>query len=368
MFAFRKKDKEKEKDKKEKKEKEKREKKEKKEKTKPLVTPEEMSRLEEVKKGVFRRFSDRDKHHKSPHKSDSGESVGKSDSSESNLSGSSGRPSPTKEVPQSSNDGYGAKNVVGNPPPILPKPKSILKEKSKFYDGSRTVAHNIDDTKVLQQNTRMNQEMSGLMEETETMKIQQLQASPQKPQPKPRRVVENNHVSEKNENADVFPDFSEKSFDQNLKLPMIKPPKPPRTRELVIKRTPAGDFGFSLRKGILPDIGAGGDCNMPVATCTFAEPGIGPKSLNTGLIPGDRLIEVNGINVETKTREEIVEMIKTCGETVTLRVQPIPELIELSVRPGKDGGTLDVQDDVVMGGTLKRSGSIRYKKGVRLKY
>jgi hypothetical protein len=59
-----------------------------------------------------------------------------------------------------------------------------------------------------------------------------------------------------------------------------------------------------------------------------------------------------------------VELIKAAGETMVLKVQPIPELIELSVRPGKDGAAIDVQEDVVRGGTLKRSGSMRYKKPV----
>jgi hypothetical protein len=42
----------------------------------------------------------------------------------------------------------------------------------------------------------------------------------------------------------------------------------------------------------------------------------------------------------------------------------IPELIELSVRPASDGGKIEIQDDVVKGGTLKRNASLRYKKGV----
>ena len=62
----------------------------------------------------------------------------------------------------------------------------------------------------------------------------------------------------------------------------------------------------------------------------FAEPGAGTKDLALGLVPGDRLVEINGHNVESKSRDEIVEMIRQSGDSVRLKVQPIPELSELS--------------------------------------
>ncbi|CAJ1064269.1 unconventional myosin-XVIIIa-like isoform X9 [Xyrichtys novacula] len=62
----------------------------------------------------------------------------------------------------------------------------------------------------------------------------------------------------------------------------------------------------------------------------FAEPGAGTKDRALGLAPGDRLVEINGINVENKSRDEIVEMIRQSGETVRLKVQTIPELSELN--------------------------------------
>lgn len=53
----------------------------------------------------------------------------------------------------------------------------------------------------------------------------------------------------------------------------------------------------------------------------FAEPGTMVQHHNeTGLLPGDKLLEVNGIPVEEKTREEIIDMIKASGESVTLKV------------------------------------------------
>ena len=42
---------------------------------------------------------------------------------------------------------------------------------------------------------------------------------------------------------------------------------------------------------------------------------------NSCLYPGDRLLEIEGINVETLSREDIVSKIKNAGTQVTLLVQ-----------------------------------------------
>lgn len=53
----------------------------------------------------------------------------------------------------------------------------------------------------------------------------------------------------------------------------------------------------------------------------FAEPGALVQHNNdTGLLPGDRLIEVNGINVDDKSREEIIDLIKSSAGSVTVKV------------------------------------------------
>ncbi|XP_008564570.1 PREDICTED: unconventional myosin-XVIIIa isoform X3 [Galeopterus variegatus] len=124
------------------------------------------------------------------------------------------------------------------------------------------------------------------------------------------------------------PELVTKRFPADLRLPPVVPPPPPALRELELQRRPTGDFGFSLRRTTMLDRGPEGQAYRRVVH--FAEPGAGTKDLALGLVPGDRLVEINGHNVESKSRDEIVEMIRQSGDSVRLKVQPIPELSELS--------------------------------------
>ncbi|XP_028722667.1 unconventional myosin-XVIIIa isoform X8 [Peromyscus leucopus] len=124
------------------------------------------------------------------------------------------------------------------------------------------------------------------------------------------------------------PELVTKRFPADLRLPALVPPPPPALRELELQRRPTGDFGFSLRRTTMLDRGPEGQAYRRVVH--FAEPGAGTKDLALGLVPGDRLVEINGQNVESKSRDEIVEMIRQSGDSVRLKVQPIPELSELS--------------------------------------
>ncbi|KAK2823185.1 hypothetical protein Q7C36_019785 [Tachysurus vachellii] len=117
-------------------------------------------------------------------------------------------------------------------------------------------------------------------------------------------------------------------FPADLRLPAVMPPEVAEPRELELQRRKTGDFGFSLRRSTMLDQKPGGSVYRRVVH--FAEPGAGNKDLALGLVPGDRLVEINGMNVENKNRDEIVEMIRQSGETVCLKVQPIVELSELS--------------------------------------
>lgn len=150
----------------------------------------------------------------------------------------------------------------------------------------------------------------------------------------------------------------------DLPLPPIKLIRLPAPRALVIKRQkPRNDFGFSLRKAICLDRSESlmAPSFKPVI---FAEPGTNSNN-TTGLLPGDRLIKVNGVGVENLPRETIIEMIKNSEEQITVEVQPVSELVELSRRcmHFNDAG-MDVTDKATNCNTLRRSASKRFKNQV----
>ncbi|XP_064879695.1 unconventional myosin-XVIIIa-like isoform X3 [Oncorhynchus nerka] len=125
-----------------------------------------------------------------------------------------------------------------------------------------------------------------------------------------------------------IPEVVEKTFPADLRLPGVMAPPMPEPRELELQRRNTGDFGFSLRRTTMLDRRSDGGVYRRVVH--FAEPGAGTKDLALGLVPGDRLVEINGHNVENKSRDEIVEKIRQSGDSVRLKVQPIVELSELS--------------------------------------
>ncbi|XP_029963915.1 unconventional myosin-XVIIIa isoform X4 [Salarias fasciatus] len=137
------------------------------------------------------------------------------------------------------------------------------------------------------------------------------------------------------------PQLVDKTFPAQLQLPAVVAPGAPETRELELQRRNTGDFGFSLRRTTMLDRSPDGGVYRRVVH--FAEPGAGTKDLALGLVPGDRLVEINGRNVENKSRDEIVEMIRQSGDSVRLKVQPILELSELSRRWLRN--TLDLRRD-----------------------
>ena len=125
-----------------------------------------------------------------------------------------------------------------------------------------------------------------------------------------------------------IPELVEKTFSADLSLPAVTAPAVPEPRQLQLQRRNTGDFGFSLRRTTMLDRQPDGTLYRRVVH--FAEPGAGTKDLALGLVPGDRLVEINGDNVENRSRDEIVEKIRQSGDTVHLKVQPIVELSELS--------------------------------------
>ncbi|XP_026667985.1 uncharacterized protein LOC108623317 isoform X2 [Ceratina calcarata] len=158
--------------------------------------------------------------------------------------------------------------------------------------------------------------------------------------------------------------FEDQGVD--LQLPEIVSLDLPEPRELTIQRQPPprNDFGFSLRRAVIVERTASGETQMrPV---TFAEPGSLQHNNDTGLLPGDRLIEINGINVDDKSREEIIDLIKGSVNSVTVKVQPVAELSELSRRGGSDGRQVELADMNIRSGTLRRSGSLRFHQNMRM--
>lgn len=111
--------------------------------------------------------------------------------------------------------------------------------------------------------------------------------------------------------------------DEHFPLPLVanKPLLPIRT--LTIKRSYEHGFGFSLRK-----VGIANRSDASLRYIIFAE----PSKIDSGLVPGDRLLRVNGVNVENFSMEKIVEMIRNSGDKIIVEVQPIAELTELALR------------------------------------
>lgn len=180
----------------------------------------------------------------------------------------------------------------------------------------------------------------------------------------------------------------QKFEDVDLPMPPIKLVKLPPARLLTIRRkkSPRQDFGFSLRKAICLDRSES-LANPVFKPVIFAEPGAGGGS--TGLLPGDRLLKVNGTPVCDLSREIIIEMIRNSGESVSVevsieriislaafcdlqyacfffKVQPVSELVELSRRCMSQSNANDDETDRAVFNadncnTLKRSASKRIK-------
>lgn len=110
-------------------------------------------------------------------------------------------------------------------------------------------------------------------------------------------------------------DMSDKCL--NLSLPKIFPIQLPKERNLTIQRTSRGDFGFQLRRSVVIDKLS----STHKKSVVFAEPGLVSRNKNeTGLLPGDVLLEVNGNQVQNKSKEEIIDMIKCSGPCVSVKV------------------------------------------------
>ncbi|XP_033101042.1 unconventional myosin-XVIIIa-like [Anneissia japonica] len=299
------------------------------------MTPDEMRRFQEVytnyqvptkdKKGSFR---------KTFGKGDSADTVSRSSegSNRNSLISTQSTDSETSLNVEREKLVDGSGRQLPNPPVPKPRTKSILKMKSNYgpVDETEGKVLNLSDSGILAENTIYNERYSDLDgKESFQQTIPELKTP-------------------------SFSQYPDKYAGLDLKLPPIIPPKPPRTREIILHRQVNGGFGFSLRRSNIEERAPNGSIVKRVIH--FAEPSASIKENMTGLLPGDRLIEVNGFNVENVPRDDIIVKIRGSSETVTLKVQPIPELVELSVRSSYEGNE----------GTPKKSGSLRMSGSLRL--
>ena len=421
MFGFMKKHSEKEREDRDKKKREKKERKEGKKKGEKL-TDEELSRLEEAKRGLWGRLSEPQTKY-GAHSYNGAQQKGESSESLS----SSGRLSPhdgATPEPDSTSIGKvelssATVTVKRAGPAVQPKPsRGILKEQSNYGPEipNQGVRGRLDDTMTLEENTIANEDYPG--QALDALKRAENPGKPKKkrsvrslvanleqdgpsssaaaspsrkvaPPTKParlpsttvtvaaskstggtpkRRVLPKINMPVAVPDVDIPPQESvaidpsspaEKTYgNAPLALPLLSPPRCLAPREITLGRQVAGDFGFTLRRGTILERGVG-DATERKRVVIFAEPG--PKNTQTGLLPGDRLIEVNGNNVESASREEVIELIKSSGGEVRIKVQAIPELSELSVRSGLEGEEVAIAEQSIKTGTLQRSGNMRYR-------
>lgn len=102
--------------------------------------------------------------------------------------------------------------------------------------------------------------------------------------------------------ADVLKATEEKLKGVDLKLPELKKSTEEDTSRIVfIDRTQSGDFGFTIRRSTIEDGSKIVHTIEPTGKDTY------------GLLPGDRVVEVNDENVENYRRDNIIEKISKTG-------------------------------------------------------
>ncbi|XP_068608139.1 gamma-2-syntrophin [Brachionichthys hirsutus] len=87
-------------------------------------------------------------------------------------------------------------------------------------------------------------------------------------------------------------------------------------RTVVLRRQTAGGLGLSIK--------GGAEHNVPVVISKIFKDQVADQ---TGkLFVGDALLQVNGINVEPCTHEEVVHLLRTAGDEVTITVRYLREV------------------------------------------
>lgn len=193
--------------------------------------------------------------------------------------------------------------------------RGILKIRGSSKHKTQNVPpSNLDEAEILRQNTRINEEFA--WRTSPDAKSSYLVD---------RKKRESIHSITMNIAPPSVPppaSATEKVYDVDLKLPSITPAPPMETRRLVISRQPTGDFGFNLRWAPYTNIATG-----VTHHAVHAEPGSsGSKS---GVIAGDRIVEINGKNVEECSRDVVIASIQQSPDPLNLVVQQLVGVSEL---------------------------------------
>lgn len=125
----------------------------------------------------------------------------------------------------------------------------------------------------------------------------------------------------------------EKTFEGvQLVLPPLQTATVKHRLVTATKNASGGGYGFILRKSFQPSP------DNPEDACLFHL--VEPRADYSGpLMTGDRIIQVNGHDVQDASHEEVVDMIKASGDAVQLLVASVPELTELNARGALDDPT-----------------------------
>jgi len=146
------------------------------------LSQEELHRLEEAKKGLFRNFSDASKHKRGSNQGADGMAVAYTDPngsispSDGTGSESGSLSSPSMENISASGTKYTSQRTMElsrpQKPPVAPKPdRGILKGQSRYGPDipNYGVVGDLDDTVTLETNTQVNEIMSGIVPDHEKL-------------------------------------------------------------------------------------------------------------------------------------------------------------------------------------------------------
>ncbi|CAN9501979.1 unnamed protein product [Ophioblennius macclurei] len=93
------------------------------------------------------------------------------------------------------------------------------------------------------------------------------------------------------------------------------PPSPGAAVDILLKRGPAG-LGFNIVGGVDQEYVVN-DSGIYVSKIKED----GAAALDGRLQEGDKILEINGVVLDQKTHKAVVELFRTAGEDVALRVQ-----------------------------------------------